>query len=177
MGRGATKACENPFYQARLRATKYDKSFLSRERASEVLDMSLSALADAETGKSKVMPVDKAVLLADKYGAPELLNYYCLHECPIGSRRALSYDLVDIERATVKITQILRKETVQWIKHGLQDIAMDGEVGDDEVGALDEIIESLRTVSKTISELEVIRDKVKKEKEWERNERKGCNAY
>ena len=167
MGRGATKAAGNPWYEARIRASKFNEDFASREKAAFLLDMCPSAIEEAETGKSKAMPVDKAVLLADRYGAPELLNYYCLRECPIGCKRALSDDVVEIERATVKLTQILRKENVQWMKHGLQDIAMDGEVSDDEVGSLDAIIDSLRKVSKIISELEVIRDRVKKRKEKE----------
>lgn len=110
------------------------------------------------------MPVDTAVLLADLYNEPLLLNYYCLHECPIGCRRAISDDAVEIDRATVKLTKALRKEDVQRIKHGLQDIAEDGVVSEDELDRLDGIIEELREVSKIISELEIIRDRMKKEK-------------
>lgn len=161
MGRGATKAAGNPWYEARIKASKWDDRLVSREGAAELLDMSVSSVEEAETGKAKVMPVDKAVIMARKYMAPELLNYYCLNECPIGCKRAISSEAVELERAVVKITQILRKETVQWIKHGLQDIAMDGQVTDDETDALDSIINSLRDVSKIISELEIIRDRVK----------------
>lgn len=161
MGRGATKAIGNPWYEARIRASKWDERFQNREGAAEVLNMSTSAVEEAETGRTKTMPVEKAVLMARKYRAPELLNYYCLHECPIGCKRAISAEAIELERAVVKITQILRKETVQWIKHGLQDIAMDGRVSDDEVEDLDMIINSLRDVSKTISELEIVRDRVK----------------
>lgn len=161
MGRGASKAVGNPWYEARIRASKWDGKFLNREGAAEVLNMSASAVEEAETGRSKAMPVDKAVLMAKKYRAPELLNYYCLHNCPIGINRAISDEIVSLERAVVKITQVLRKETVQGVKHGLQDIAMDGIVTEDEVDDLDEIIDSLRDVSKIISELEIIRDRAK----------------
>ena len=166
MGRGATKAIGNPWYEARIRASKWNDKFQSREGAAEVLNMSLSSVEEAETGRAKTMPVDKAVLMAKRYCAPELLNYYCLNECPIGCRRAISAEAVELERAVVKITQILRKETVQWIKHGLQDIAMDGKVTEDEVDSLEMIINSLRDVSKIISELEIIRDKVSSGKEY-----------
>lgn len=164
MGRGATKALGNPWYEARIRASKWNEKFLNREGAAEVLNMSLSSVEEAETGRSKTMPVDKAVQMAKGYCAPELLNYYCLHECPIGCKRAISADVVSLERAAVKTTQLLRKETVQWIKHRLQDIAMDGIVTDDEVDDFVEVVDALSDVSKIISELEIIRDKVKARK-------------
>ena len=59
----------------------------------------------------------------------------------------------------MKLTQILRKETVQWFKHRLQDIAMDGVISDDELDEFDEIVDGLKEVSKIISEIEVIRDR------------------
>ena len=64
----------------------------------------------------------------------------------------------------MKLTKILRKDVVQWIKHGLQDIAADGEISEDEFEDFDEIMEELRDISKIISELEIIRDKRKAEK-------------
>ena len=100
MGRGAVKAAGNPWYEARIRAAKHDERLNSREGAAELLGMSVSAVSDAELGLTKIMPVDKAVLMADLYNAPELLNYYCLNECPIGCRRAISDKMVDIEMAT-----------------------------------------------------------------------------
>ena len=79
MGREATKAAGNVWYEARKKAAEYDGRLASREGAAEQLGMSASALADAELGLSKFMPVDKAVLMADRYNAPHLLNWYCLH--------------------------------------------------------------------------------------------------
>ena len=161
MGTGATKAIGNPWYEARMEASRKNPRLCSREGAAEALSMSVSAVADAELGLSKSMPVDKAVSMAELYGDPALLNYYCLHECPIGRRRALSCDRIGIDRATVKLTQVLRKETVQWFKHGLQDIAADGVVTDDEFDVFDQIVDELRGVARIISQIEIIRDKKK----------------
>lgn len=96
MGRDATKAAGNPWYQARKKAAEYDDRLCSRESAAEQLGMSVSSLADAELGNTKFMPVDKAVLMADRYNAPWLLNHYCLNECPIGCRHSLSDEVVGI---------------------------------------------------------------------------------
>ena len=73
MGRDATKAVGNVWFEARKEAAKYDDRLQSREGAAELLGMSRSAVADAELGISKVMPVDKAVLMADLYRQPQLL--------------------------------------------------------------------------------------------------------
>ena len=64
MGREATKAAGNPWFEARKKASEYDDRLCSREGAAERLGMSVSAVADAELGLSKCMPVDKAVNLA-----------------------------------------------------------------------------------------------------------------
>ena len=69
MGRDATKAAGNPWYQARKKAAEYDDRLCSRESAAEQLGMSVSSLADAELGNTKFMPVDKAVLMADRYSS------------------------------------------------------------------------------------------------------------
>lgn len=58
MGRDATKAAGNPWYQARKKAAEYDDRLCSRESAAEQLGMSVSSLADAELGNTKFMPVD-----------------------------------------------------------------------------------------------------------------------
>lgn len=60
MGREATRAAGNPWYEARKKAAEYDDRLCSREGAAERLGMSVSAVADAELGLSKCMPVDKA---------------------------------------------------------------------------------------------------------------------
>lgn len=163
MERDTRKTTENVWRDARIRASKFNEELSSQEKVAARLGFGVDAIRRIETDTNKVMPVDSAVLLADLYNAPELLNYYCLHECPIGCRRSLSDCSLEIDRATVRITQILRKETVQWIKHGLQDIAKDGVISVDEFQAFDEIMDELKEVSKIISELEIIRDRTKRE--------------
>lgn len=77
MGRDATKAAGNPWYQARKKAAEYDDRLCSRESAAEQLGMSVSSLADAELGNTKFMPVDKAVLMADRYPRAGTPLYCC----------------------------------------------------------------------------------------------------
>ena len=84
MGRDAAKACENQCFRCRKEAAKYNDKLGSREGAAELLGISVSSLADYELGNTKVIPVDKVVLMADIYNAPELMAWYCSSECLIG---------------------------------------------------------------------------------------------
>ncbi len=156
MGRDATKAAGNPWFEARKKAAMYDERLYSREGAAEMLGMSVSSVADAELGLTKCMPVDKAVLMADLYKAPQLLNHYCLHECPIGCRHSLSESVVDIDRVTVKLLRSLRIENLEEIKDKLLDISEDGVVSDDEKPELQEVIKYLDKLATTVSELKII---------------------
>ena len=156
MGREARKAAGNPWYEARKKAAEYDDRLCSREGAAERLGMSVSAVADAELGLTKCMPVDKAVLMADLYNAPQLLNYYCLHECPIGCRHSISDEVVDIDRVTVKLLKGLRVDKLEEIKDSLLDIAEDGKITDDEKPELKEVLDYLDSLAKTVSELKTI---------------------
>ena len=156
MGREARKPAGNPWYEARKKAAEYDDRLCSREGAAERLGMSVSAVADAELGLTKCMPVDKAVLMADLYNAPQLLNYYCLHECPIGCRHSISDEVVDIDRVTVKLLKGLRVDRLEEIKDSLLDIAEDGKITDDEKPELKEVLDYLDSLAKTVSELKTI---------------------
>ncbi len=156
MGRDATKAAGNPWYEARKRAAEYDDRLSSREGAAERLGMSVSSVADAELGLTKCMPVDKAVLMADLYNAPHLLNYYCLHECPIGCRQSISDEVLDIDRVTVKLLKNLKVNQLTEMKDKLLDIAEDGIISDNEKPDLREILEYLDKLAKTVSELKTI---------------------
>lgn len=156
MGRDATKAASNPWYQARKKAAEYDDRLLSREGAAERLGMSVSSVADAELGLTKCMPVDKAVLMADLYNAPQLLNYYCLHECPIGCRQSISDEVMDIDRVTVKLLKRLKVDELEQVKDKLLDISEDGIIDESEKPELASVLSYLDDLAKTISELKII---------------------
>lgn len=156
MGRDATKAAGNPWYEARKKAAEYDARLHSREGAAEKLGMSVSAIADTELGLTKCMPVDKAVLMADLYHAPYLLNHYCLNECPIGCRHSISDELHDIDRVTVKLLRELKIDSLTKVKDKLLDIAADGVISEEEKPDFRDVVDYLDELSKTISELKTI---------------------
>ena len=83
MGRGPMNENQNVYFQARKKAAAYNERLWSREGAAELLGISVSTLADYELGNTKVVPVDKVVLMADLYKTPELITGYCMRECPV----------------------------------------------------------------------------------------------
>jgi len=68
---------------ARLRASKYNDKFRSREGAAELLNVHEATLAKYELGTLNVSN-DMALLMSEVYATPELLNWYCCNECAIG---------------------------------------------------------------------------------------------
>lgn len=156
MGRGATVAAGNVWYEARIAAAKWNEKFYSREGASDVTKVSADVIAAVERGTHKCMPVDVAVILADEYKDSNLLNHYCLHECPIGCRQSISDQSLSIERVTVKLLKSLKADQLEDIKDRLVGIAEDGIISEDEKPDMKEILEYLDRLAKTVSELKTI---------------------
>ena len=160
MGRDAMKACENPCFRCRKEAAKYNDKLNSREGAAEMLGVSVSSLADYELGITKVIPVDKVVLMAELYNAPELKAWYCAEECPIGRGFPMpSAEITSVERTTMQLLKQLREADVRDVKDTLIDITADGVISDDERPELEKILEYLDGLIKAAGELRLIGDR------------------
>ena len=163
MSRAVTKAVGNPWYEARKRASEYNDKLSSREGAAEMLGMSVASVADAELGLTKTMPVDKAVLMADLYHAPELLHHYCMHECPIGGCMSLSDAVCSIDRVTVELLHEVNKGKLKKLKDKLLKVASDGIISEDEIPDVEELMNFVSEISKIASELKIVCEKAMKD--------------
>ena len=159
MQKGCKSDNENKYFKARKDASAYRPELYSRERASEILGVSASSLADYELGNTKVVPVDKVVLMADLYNCPELKNQYCKHDCPIGKDRCIATEAKGIEGAALRLIKQFDDENVEDIKDTLLNIAEDGVISRDEMGQLEEVMAQLDRISSVISELKLIGEK------------------
>ena len=155
-GRDASKASSNMCYQCRKEASKRNEALVSRAGAAEKLGLSESSLADYELGNTKVIPVDKIVLMMDLYKAPELGNWYCKHECPLGINKPLPDEISSVERITLKLLQILEPGKASDMKRSLIEIAQDGEISSAEIPTLNDILEYLDGLIRTATELRII---------------------
>lgn len=149
MGRGATKAAGNVYYQARIEAAKWNGSLSSREGAAEALGVSVDTVKNIELGLHKCVPVDLVVLMADLYNAPYLLGAYCKNECPIGCNYPIATMMTPVERTTLKLINLLDPGKLEDVKRELISIAEDGEITEDEIPSLQEILEYADKLTKS----------------------------
>ena len=161
MGRDAMKSSENPCFRCRKEAAKYNEKLYSREGAAEMLGVSVSSLADYELGVTKVIPVDKLVLMADLYNAPELKVWYCSSECPIGR----DYPLPDsepssVESVALRLVKELRDKNVERIRDTIIDVLSDGKIDDKEAPELEDILSYVDSLIQAACELKMIGSKL-----------------
>lgn len=150
---------ENIYYHCRKEAAKYNDKLNSREGASELLGVSVSSLADYELGMTKVVPVDKVVLMADLYNSPELINHYCNIECPI--RRDFPTCIEPIEKIALTLIDALQQDKVNEMLRKLTKIALDGKVEESEKEDMQKIVKYFSDVCNIAEKLQLYEEKRK----------------
>ena len=94
MGRRSTKEDKNIYQQSR------ENRGLSRDAAEELLTfVSADRIEKIESGKSAPHP-DEVLAMEQGYQNPELSNYYCAHECPIGMKYVQKAELKELPQLT-----------------------------------------------------------------------------
>lgn len=164
MGNGCMKENVNVYFRARKEAANDNERLYSREGAAELLGLSVSTLADYELGITKVVPVDKVVLMAELYNCPELKTGYCKHECPIGKAMPLATQVKGIEGIALRLIRELDADKVKGIKNTFVEIAEDGIISDSEKHELEGILRQLDELSMVISEMKLVGEKALKSK-------------
>ena len=155
MGKGSINENNNVYFKARKRAAVYNERLYSRERASELLGISASTLSDYELGVTKVVPVDKVVLMADLYNAPELITGYCVRECPVHGFLPLATEEKSIQGITLRLLKGLNENGLRAMKEDLIEITEDGIISQEEIPKLKEILNKLESMAEVISEMKI----------------------
>lgn len=163
MGKGPISENNNVYFKARKKAAIYDERLYSREGAAEMLGISVSTLADYELGNTKVVPVDKVVLMADLYKAPELKNQYCKTECPIGQQMPIATEVKGLEGITIRLLREFDANRLEETKSQLMDIAADGVIDKEEIPHLQKILDRLDGITNVISEMRLAGEKLLKQ--------------
>ena len=156
MGRGPTNENTNMYFQARKKAATYNERLWSREGAAELLGISVSTLADYELGNTKVVPVDKVVLMADLYNAPELITGYCMRECPVHGFLPLATEEKSLEGIALRLLQNFNEDSLKNI--GYADTLYQKKLSEDEVHSAAGVIlnEGMRLEALSFKLLELI---------------------
>lgn len=163
MGNGCMKRNENVYFRARKEAARYNEKLSSREGAAELLGLSTSTLADYELGITKVVPVDKVMLMADLYNCPELKTGYCKYECPIGREMPIATRVGGVEGIALRMLRELDPDRIKEIEKQFIEIASDGEISPDERPQMEGIMAQLDQVTVVIGEMRLAAEKALRE--------------
>ena len=143
MGRGPINENTNVYFKARKKAAEYNERLYSREGAAELLGISVSTLADYELGNTKVVPVDKVVLMSDLYNAPELITGYCMRECPVHGFLPLATEEKSIQGIALRLLKGFNEDELKAMKEDLIEITEDGVISCEEIPKLKQILDRL----------------------------------
>jgi len=129
---------------------------LTREKAGELIPgFSPERIEKIENGRTQIQPED-ALLLAEYYKAPALVNYYCCNECPIGESHAVRAESKELTQIAVETLNAVNQ--MSRIKDRLLEIAEDGKVCNDELEDFMKIKSVLDKLSQSVSNLQLWMD-------------------
>ena len=151
MGRKSNKEDKSIFQEYR------EKLDLTREKASELIGfISPAKLEKIENGKVSLQPED-VIAMAQCYKAPELCNYYCSQECPIGQQYIPKIKIKDLAQIAIETLNSLNRISKE--KDRLLEIVEDGQVTPDEYKDFFEIKKTLEKISLSVDTLQLWVDK------------------
>ena len=129
---------------------------LTREKAGELIPgFSPERIEKIENGRTQIQPED-ALLLAEYYKAPALVNYYCCNECPIGESHAVRDESKELTQIAVETLNAVNQ--MARIKDRLLEIAEDGKVCNDELEDFMKIKNVLDKLAQSVSNLQLWMD-------------------
>ena len=97
--------------------------------------------------------------MSQTYNAPELCNYYCSRQCPIGQKYVPPVEMTDLPAIILETVASLN--TVYPLTNRLIEISRDGKISENEVPDFSHIQENLEKVSRAIEALQLWVEKEK----------------
>lgn len=129
------------------------QSNLTQAKASEAMQtISEDRLARLETDKVTMTPND-VLEMANTYKRPDLCNYYCTHECPIG-KNTLS-EIKPQQLSNIILKMVASLNTVETEKNALIEITSDGQISENELKDFARIQMELNEISSTVEALKL----------------------
>lgn len=164
MSRQATKAQGNRYYEARMKAAKYNEKLLTRAGAAECLPgVTEECLKKYELDINRP-PNTVVSLMADEYGQPELRQWYCANECPLG-KNCREMPEMPAERALLRL-----QNSIRTMNEPMQELSMimeDGKIDEIEMKSIPGIYEQLLEVKKRIDENLIVLEKATHNREFD----------
>lgn len=147
MGRKSIKENKN-IYQIYREQAK-----LTRDAASEKMAyLSSDRIEKIESEKSLPHP-DEILAMSECYKTPDLCNYYCSHECPIGQLYVPEVKIKDLSQIVLEMIASLN--ALEKEKNRLVEITVDGEITEDEYRDFAAIQDQLEKISLSVDSLKL----------------------
>ena len=152
MARTSTKENKNLYQLTR------ENLELTREKASELLESITEDRIVKIEGEKCLPHPDEVLTMADKYNEPNLCNYYCSQQCPIGEVYVPQVKIKELPAIVLEMIASLNSMSKQ--KDRLIEIAADGTIDDDELKDFIYIQEELERISITVETLQLWSEKM-----------------
>ena len=147
MARRSTRENKNIYQRTR------EGLALTREEASALLvTMSPERIEKIESERSMPHP-DEVLLMSDQYKQPDLCNYYCANQCPIGAQYVPEIQIKDLSQ--IVLETIASLNAMQQKKDRFIEITVDGEISDDEMADFVRIQAELEKISIAVETLQL----------------------
>ncbi len=147
MARRSTKENKN-IYQL----TRESLGLTREEAAGWLVTMAPERIEKIEN--ERVLPhPDEVLLMSDQYKRPDLCNYYCANQCPIGRQYVPEIKVKDLSQIVLETLASLN--TMQKKKDRLIEITVDGHISDDELADFVYIQEELEKISIAVETLQL----------------------
>lgn len=147
MGRISKKENKN-IYQ-----TRREELGMSRDKASELLEtITPERIEKIENEKSTAHP-DEVMLMSEKYKLPQLCNYYCANECPIGKHYVPEIQNKALSQIVLEMLASLNSMNKK--QERLIEITADGNIDKNEIRDFIKIQEELERISITVEALQL----------------------
>lgn len=152
MARVSTKENKN-LYQTTREALQ-----LSREAAGELLESVAPERIEKIENERCLPHPDEVLIMADKYKRPDLCNYYCANQCPIGQQYVPEIKIKDLSQIVLEMLASLNSMNKK--KDRLIEITADGTIERDELEDFIYIQEELERISITVETLQLWSEKM-----------------
>lgn len=147
MGRASVKKNKNAYQMIR------EDLGLTREKASELLEsIPPERIEKIENEKTLAHP-DEVLVMAEGYRHPELCNYYCANECPIGQQHVPEVKIKHLSQIVLEMMATIN--SVKKHQDRLIEITVDGKVKNDEIADFIQIQEELESLSIAVETLQL----------------------
>ena len=153
MGRISVKENKNVYHVVR------EDLGLSRAQASELLEsITPEWIVRIENEKSRPQP-DEVKIMAEKYKEPDLRNYYCANQCPLGIDYVPKVKIKELAHIVLEMLSSLN--SIDKKKERLIEIAADGTVSGDEMKDFVFIEKELEHIAMTVDTLQLWIEKMR----------------